>query len=159
MQKIRPFLWFNDNAEEAAKHYISIFKNSKILSTSYYGDSMPNKKGQVMVVTFQLEGQELMALNGGPEFKFTEAISLLVSCETQQEIDELTDKLTAGGGAIVECGWVKDKYGLRWQIVPSFLDRLMTDKDRTKVDRMMAAIWSMKKLDIAAIKRAFDGQS
>jgi len=157
MQKITTFLWFDNQAEEAAKHYVSIFKSSKILSTSHYTEAGPLPKGQVMVVTFQLEGQEFMALNGGPQFKFTEAISLTVSCETQEEIDQLTAKLSGGGE--LQCGWLKDKYGLSWQIVPAVLHRMMTDKDPAKTDRVMRAVLGMKKLDIATLKRAFDGKS
>src|ERR1051326_5964853 len=144
MQKITTFLWFDHRAEEAAKHYTSIFKNSKILSTTHYGDTGPRPKGEVMVVTFQLEGQEFMALNGGPEFNFSEAISLYVSCETQEEIDELTSKLNAGGE--ITCGWLKDRYGLPWQIAPSFMGQIMNDKDPAKRDRVMAAVMKMKKL-------------
>jgi len=156
MQKITTFLWFDKQAEEAAKHYTSIFKNSKILSVTHYGDTGPGPKGQVMLVEFQLEGQPFMALNGGPEFKFTEAISLYVSCETQDEIDELTSKLNAGGE--IQCGWIKDKYGLSWQIAPSHIGRLMSDKDPEKRDRVMAAVMKMKKLDIAALKKAYEGK-
>ena len=157
MQKITTFLWFDHQAVEAAKHYTSIFKNSKILTTANYGDAGPGPKGQPMVVTFQLEGQEFMALNGGPEFKFSEAISLYVSCETQEEIDELCAKLNAGGE--MQCGWLKDKYGLSWQIVPSIMQRLITDKDPEKRERVMRAMLQMKKLDIAALKRAYEGKS
>jgi predicted 3-demethylubiquinone-9 3-methyltransferase (glyoxalase superfamily) len=157
MQKITTFLWFDNQAAEAAKHYTSIFKNSKILSTSYYGDAGPGPKGQVMVVTFQLEGQEFMALNGGPEFKFSEAISLYVNCETQEEIDELTAKLHAGGE--IQCGWIKDKYGLSWQIVPAVLLRMINDKDAEKSQRVFRAMLQMKKLDIGALKRAYEGKS
>ena len=151
MQKITTFLWFDTQAEEAMKFYVSIFKNSKIVST------MPGPDGKVMTGTFELEGQRFMALNGGPHFKFTEAISLFVNCETQAEVDELWNKLTAGGGAESQCGWLKDKFGLSWQIVPSALGRMFGDKDRAKAGRAMQAMLQMKKLDIAKLQRAFDG--
>ncbi len=156
MQKITTFLWFDANAEEAMDHYISIFKNSKILSVSRYGDAGPGPKGSVMVGTFQLEGQEFMALNGGPEFKFSEAISLQVSCESQAEIDDLVAQLTQGG-ELGPCGWLKDKFGLSWQIVPSVLSRMLTDPDPKKSNRVMEAVLKMKKLDIAQLKRAYEG--
>ena len=150
MQKITPFLWFDGNAEEAMKFYVSIFKNSKIVST------MAGPDGKVFTGTFQLEGQQFMALNGGPHFKFTEAISLFVNCETQAEVDELWNKLTAGG-AESQCGWLKDKFGLSWQIIPSALGRLLGDKDREKAGRAMQAMLQMKKIDIAKLQQAFDG--
>src|SRR3990170_5155130 len=138
-QKIRTFLWFDGNAEDAAKHYVSIFKNSKILSVTRYGDAGPGPKGSVMTVNFQLEGQEFIALNGGPHFKFTEAISLLVNCDTQREVDELWSKLSAGGEES-QCGWLKDKYGLSWQIIPTALFELMLDRDPGKSKRVMEAM-------------------
>jgi predicted 3-demethylubiquinone-9 3-methyltransferase (glyoxalase superfamily) len=153
-QKITTYLWFEKDAEEAANHYISIFKNSRILSVTRYGDEGPGPRG-VMVVTFQLEGQEFIALNGGPQFKFTEAISLLVDCDTQEEVDELWSRLSAGGQES-ECGWLKDKYGLSWQIIPTALFRLMRDSDPAKVKRVMEAMLQMKKIDIAALERAHD---
>jgi predicted 3-demethylubiquinone-9 3-methyltransferase (glyoxalase superfamily) len=155
MQKISPFLWFDGNAEEAANFYVSIFKNSKILNISRYGDSGPGPKGSVMVVKFQLNGQEFMALNGGPAFKFTEAISFLVNCETQEEVDELWEKLTAGGKEI-QCGWLKDKFGLAWQIVPTILGELMTEKDPKKAARVMQAMMQMIKIDINKLQQAYD---
>ncbi len=155
MQKISPFLWFDGNAEEAANFYVSIFKNSKILNISRYADSGPGPKGSVMVVKFQLNGQEFMALNGGPAFKFTEAISFLVNCETQQEVDDLWEKLTAGGKEI-QCGWLKDKYGLAWQIVPTNLGELMADKDPKKAARVMRAMMQMIKIDINKLQQAYD---
>jgi len=155
MQKISPFLWFDGNAEEAANFYVSIFKNSKILNISRYADSGPGPKGSVMVVKFQLNGQEFMALNGGPAFKFTEAISFLVNCETQQEVDDLWEKLTAGGKEI-QCGWLKDKYGLAWQIVPTILGELMADKDPKKAARVMRAMMQMIKIDINKLQQAYD---
>ncbi|MES1160714.1 MAG: VOC family protein, partial [Bacteroidota bacterium] len=139
MQKITTFLWFDDNAEEAMNFYISIFKNGKILSLTRNGEGGPGPKGSVLVGTFQLEGQEFMALNGGPMFKFTEAISLYVNCETQQEVDDLWTKLIAGGGAPSQCGWLKDKFGLSWQIIPTALGRLMNDPDPVKAQRVMGA--------------------
>ncbi len=155
MQKISPFLWFDGNAEEAVNFYVSIFKNSKILTISRYGDSGPGPKGSVMVVKFQLNGQEFMALNGGPAFKFTEAISFLVNCESQQEVDELWEKLTAGGKEI-QCGWLKDKFGLAWQIVPTVLGELMADKDPKKAARVMQAMMQMTKIDINKLQQAYD---
>src|SRR5437773_3938329 len=132
MQKITTFLWFNDQAEEAMNLYVSIFKNSKIGKISRYGDAGPGPKGQVMTATFQLEGQEFMALNGGPLFPFTEAISLFVNCETQKEVDELWATLTADGGQESQCGWLKDKFGLSWQIVPTALAKMLGDKNPKK---------------------------
>jgi predicted 3-demethylubiquinone-9 3-methyltransferase (glyoxalase superfamily) len=156
MQRISPFLWFNDNAEEAVNFYISIFKNSKIVGVSRYGDSGPGPKGQVMVVNFKLDGQQFIALNGGPQFKFTEAISLVVNCKDQEEVDRFWDKLSEGGQK-VQCGWLKDKFGLSWQIVPTILGELMQDKDPKKSERVMKALMKMTKLDIAGLKRAYEG--
>ena len=157
MQKITTFLWFDNNAEEAANYYTSIFKNSKILDVSRYGEVGPGPKGSVMIVKFQLAGQEFVALNGGPQFKFTEAISLMVNCESQQEIDELWRKLTAGGEES-QCGWLKDKFGLSWQIVPTELGKLMSAKDPAKANRVMQALLQMKKLDIAKLQQAAEGK-
>jgi len=157
MQKITPFLWFDDKAEEAMNFYVSIFKNSKRGRISRYGDAGPGPKGTVMVATFQLEGQEFIALNGGPHFKFTEAISLVVNCETQDEVDAFWGKLSEGG-AKGQCGWLKDKYGLSWQIVPTALGELMSDPDPEKSKRVMTAMLQMKKLDISGLKRAYDQQ-
>jgi predicted 3-demethylubiquinone-9 3-methyltransferase (glyoxalase superfamily) len=157
MQKITPFLWFDNNCEEAMNFYVSVFKNSKVLSVRRYGEGGPGPKGTVMTGTFQLDGQEFMALNGGPHFKFTEAISLFVNCETQEEVDELWEKLSEGG-AKSQCGWLKDKYGLSWQIVPSVLGELLNDKDPQKSKRVMEAMLKMSKLDINTLKRAYDGQ-
>jgi predicted 3-demethylubiquinone-9 3-methyltransferase (glyoxalase superfamily) len=154
MQKISPCLWFDNQAEEAANFYVSIFKNSKITGISHYGDAGPGPKGSVMVVTFQLNGEDFMGLNGGPQFKFSEAISLVVKCETQEEIDMFWEKLSTGGKKSV-CGWLKDKYGLSWQIVPSQLDELMRG-GQAKTDRVMAAVMKMTKLDIAAMKKAYN---
>ncbi len=155
MQKITPFLWFDNNAEEAMTFYTSIFKDSKIVDVSRYGEGGPGRSGTVMTGTFRLAGQEFMALNGGPEFKFTEAISFFVSCETQEEIDDLWNKLSAGGEES-QCGWLKDKFGLSWQIVPPVLGELLGDKDPEKAGRVMQAMLQMRKLDIAALRRAYD---
>jgi predicted 3-demethylubiquinone-9 3-methyltransferase (glyoxalase superfamily) len=155
VQKIRPFLWFNDNAEEAVNFYVATFKNSKVLSMNRYGDAGPGPKGSVMAATFVLEGQEFLALNGGPKYKFTPAISLFVNCETQAEVDDLWAKLTAGGREDA-CGWLTDKFGLSWQIIPSALMRLMGDKDPKKAAKVMQAMLKMVKIDIAALQKAYD---
>ena len=155
MQKITPFLWFDNNAEEAVNHYRSIFKNSKIVTTTRYGDAGPGPKGSIMTIAFQLEGQDFIALNGGPVYKFNEAVSLSVDCKTQQEVDELWEKLSAGGQP-GPCGWLKDKFGLSWQVVPSALIEMLQDKDAEKVKRVMAAMMKMGKIDIAALKQAYD---
>lgn len=152
-QKITPFLWFDTQAEEAANFYVSIFKNSKIGKVSRYGDAGPGPKGSVMVISFQLEGLEFTALNGGPHFKFTPAISMMVNCDTQPEVDELWEKLSQGGRKD-RCGWLQDKYGLSWQIVPTALGRLMSSPDRDKANRVMQAMLKMDKLDIATLERA-----
>jgi predicted 3-demethylubiquinone-9 3-methyltransferase (glyoxalase superfamily) len=157
MQKITPFLWFNDNAEEAMNFYTSIFKNSKVVSVSRYGDAGPGPKGSVMVGKFEIEGQEFMALNGGPVYKLTPAVSFVVNCETQQEVDDFWDKLTAGGQPI-QCGWLTDKYGVSWQIVPTILGQLMADKDPVKSGRVMKAMLQMIKIDIAGLQRAYNGE-
>jgi predicted 3-demethylubiquinone-9 3-methyltransferase (glyoxalase superfamily) len=155
MQKITPFLWFDNNAEEAMNFYISIFKNSKVVSVSRYGGEGPGPKGTVMTAIFQLNGQEFYALNGGPEFTFTEAISFFVNCETQQEVDDLWEKLSEGGEKS-RCGWLKDKYGLSWQIVPTILGKLLQDKDAEKSRRVMNAMLQMDKLDIEKLKQAYE---
>ena len=157
MQKINPFLWFDHQAEEAAKFYVSLFKNSKVVSVSRYGDAGPGPKGTVMVVAFQLDGQEFLALNGGPQFKFSPAVSLVVNCETQEEVDDFWKKLSEGG-ATQQCGWLQDKYGLSWQIVPTVLGKLMQDKDAKKSERVMKAMLQMHKLDIAGLKQAYEGR-
>ena len=156
MQKISPFLWFNDQAEEAANFYVSIFKNSAILGVSRYGEGAPRPAGSAMSVKFVLDGLEIQALNGGPEFTFTEAISLFVTAETQDEIDDLWEKLTGGGGEPSRCGWLKDKYGLSWQIVPPVLFELLGDPDPAKAGRVMQAMLGMGKLDIAGLRAAYD---
>jgi predicted 3-demethylubiquinone-9 3-methyltransferase (glyoxalase superfamily) len=155
MQKITPFLWFDGNAEEAANFYISIFKNSKMGNISRYGDAGPGPKGTAMSVKFHLEGQEFYALNGGPQFKFTPAISLFVNCETQQEVDELWEKLSAGGRTD-RCGWLQDKYGLSWQIIPTVLGQLLGDNDPQRAKRAMQAMLQMTKLDIKKLQQAAD---
>ena len=155
MQKITPFLWFDNQAEEAMHFYVSIFKNSKVGQVTRYGDAGPGPKGTVMSATFLLEGQEFMALNGGPHFHFTPAISLFVNCETQEEVDELWDKLSAGGSK-ERCGWLKDKYGLSWQIIPSALGKLMGDKNSAKAKSVMTAMLQMNKIDIKLLQEAYD---
>jgi predicted 3-demethylubiquinone-9 3-methyltransferase (glyoxalase superfamily) len=154
MQKITPFLWFDDQAEEAMNFYVSIFKNSKVASITRYGEAGPGPKGTVMSATFSLDGQEFFAINGGPLFKFTEAISLFVNCETQQEVDELWDKLSAGGKPS-RCGWLKDKFGLSWQIIPSILGKMLGDRDADKAKRVMQAMLKMDKLDIKKLEQAY----
>ena len=157
MQKITPFLWFNDQAEAAAKFYASVFKKSKILNVARYGEASetPSGKprGSVMTVAFELAGQKFIALNGGPHFKFTEAISFVVSCRTQQEVDYCWKKLSAGGKA-VQCGWLKDRYGVSWQIVPTVLGELLSDQETAKNERVMQALLKMVKLDIKKLKQA-----
>jgi len=155
MQKIVPFLWFDGKAEEAMNFYVSVFKRSKIVRVSRYGDAGPGPKGSVMSCTFQLEGQDFYALNGGPQFKFTPAISLFVNCETQQEVDELWEKLSAGGRAD-QCGWLQDKYGLSWQIIPTVLGKMLSDKDPKKANAAMRAMLQMKKIDIKGLQQAYD---
>jgi predicted 3-demethylubiquinone-9 3-methyltransferase (glyoxalase superfamily) len=162
LQKISPFLWFDKQAEDAAQYYTSIFANSKIGKISRYGEAGKEIHGQVpgtvMVVQFELDGQSFSALNGGPIFKFTEAVSFVIDCETQEEIDYYWSKLTAGGDPTAQqCGWLKDKFGLSWQVVPRVLGEMMSDQDRQKADRVMTAMLQMKKLDIAALKRAYSG--
>jgi predicted 3-demethylubiquinone-9 3-methyltransferase (glyoxalase superfamily) len=157
MQKITPSLWFDGKAEEAMRFYVSIFKNSKIGAVTRYGDAGPGPKGTVMVATFQLEGQEFIALNGGPQFTFSPAISFVVNCETQEEVDAFWEKL-AEGGEKLQCGWLRDKYGLSWQIVPTVLGEMMQDKDVEKSQRVMKAMLQMTKLDIKRLKQAYAQQ-
>jgi predicted 3-demethylubiquinone-9 3-methyltransferase (glyoxalase superfamily) len=154
MQKITPFLWFDDKAEEAANLYVSIFKNSKIKSVSRYGEAGPGPKGQAMTVSFELEGLGFTALNGGPHYHFTPALSLFVNCETQEEVDELWEKLSAGGKKD-RCGWLVDKYGLSWQIIPNVLMKLMSDPDPQKSARVMKAMLQMDKIDIQRLRQAY----
>ena len=154
MQRITTFLTYNTQAEDAAKLYTSVFKNSKIISTSRYGDGAPAPKGTVMGVIFELDGQRFHALNGGPTFKFAEGISLFVDCETQAEIDDYTAKLIANGGEQGPCGWIKDRFGVSWQIVPRVLGQLLGDQDQAKAGRVMQAMLKMKKLDIKGLQQA-----
>jgi len=155
MPKITPFLWYDGQAEEAVNFYVSIFKNSKIVSIARYGDAGPGPKGSVMTAAFQLEGQDFVALNGGPQFKFTPAISFVVNCESQQEVDDLWEKLSAGGRKD-RCGWLQDKFGMSWQIVPIILSKLLQDKDPEKAKRVMQAMLQMDKLDIHRLQQAYD---
>jgi predicted 3-demethylubiquinone-9 3-methyltransferase (glyoxalase superfamily) len=155
-QKITPFLWFDNQAEEAARFYTSVFKNSKMLRISHYGEGSPGPAGQVMTAEFVLDGQEFVALNGGPHFKFTEAISFVVNCDSQDEVDYFWNTFTADGGQESMCGWLKDKFGLSWQIVPRILNEMLLDKNPEKAKRAMQAMLKMKKIDIATLKRAFD---
>jgi len=156
MQKITPFLWFEDQAEEAMNFYVSIFKNSKVLDVSRYPEGAPGPAGKVMTATFELNGLEFTALNGGPEFNFTEAISFAVNCQTQAEVDHLWQKLTDDGGEEGQCGWLKDKFGLSWQIIPDRLGELLGDKDAEKANRVMQAMLQMKKIDVTALQQAYD---
>ena len=156
-QKITPFLWFDTEAEEAANFYVSIFKNSKILSISRYGEAGPRPKGSVMTVAFELEAQKFIALNGGPQYKFTEAISLSVECKNQEEVDELWEKLSRGGEE-GPCGWLKDKYGLSWQVNPTILGQMLSDPDPKRSKRAMEAMLKMKKIDIKKLQQAYDGE-
>ena len=155
MQKINPFLWFDGQAEEAMNFYVSIFKNSKVVSVTRYGEGGPGPKGTVMSATFELEGQKFLALNGGPQFTFSPAISFFVNCETQQEVDDLWEKLSEGG-AKQRCGWLKDKYGVSWQIIPSVLGKLLQDKDAGKAKSVMNAMLQMNKIDIKGLQQAYD---
>ena len=153
-QKITPFLWFDGNAEEAVNFYVSIFKDAKILNLSRYGEAGPGPKGTVMSATFQLHGQEFIALNGGPQFKFTPAISFFVHCQTQEEVDELWEKLSAGGRKD-RCGWLTDKYGLSWQIIPDVLGKMLNDPDKEKSKRVMTAMLQMQKIEVKKLEQAY----
>ena len=155
MQKITPFLWFDDQAEEAINFYTSLFKNSKINSVSRYGEGGPGKPGTVMTASFELDGQEFMALNGGPEYQFTPAVSFYVNCQDQAEVDALWEKLSEGGEK-GPCGWLKDRYGVSWQIIPTALGELLGDKDPLKAQRVMAAMLSMSKIEVAELRRAYE---
>ena len=157
MQKITPFLWFDNNAEEASNFYVSVFKDSKILRVSRYSDAGPGPKGSVMVAAFEIQGQKFIALNGGPHFKFTEAISFVVNCENQEEVDYFWTKLSEGGEKS-QCGWLKDKFGLSWQITPIILGELLADKDPEKAKRVMNAMLQMKKIEIEPLRRAYEGK-
>jgi predicted 3-demethylubiquinone-9 3-methyltransferase (glyoxalase superfamily) len=156
-QKITPFLWFDDQAEEAVEFYTSLFDDSRVTNVARYGPAGPGPEGSAMTVSFELAGQAFTALNGGPEFSFTEAISFYVSCESQAEVDRLWGALTADGGEESMCGWLKDKYGLSWQIIPNALIELMGDEDAAKAQRVTEAMLQMKKIDIAALQAAYDG--
>jgi predicted 3-demethylubiquinone-9 3-methyltransferase (glyoxalase superfamily) len=155
VKEITPFLWFDDNAEEAMNFYTSIFPDSTVLDVTRYGEAGPGTPGSAMLGTFRLRGQEFMALNGGPEFTFTEAISFFVGCETQDEVDELWGKLSEGGEE-QQCGWIKDRYGLSWQIVPTRLGELLSDPDPARSQRVMAAMLKMGRIDIEGLQRAYD---
>ncbi|MGB6198657.1 MAG: VOC family protein [Candidatus Acidiferrales bacterium] len=155
MQKITPFLWFDGKAEEAVNFYVSIFKNSKVAGITRYGDAGPGPKGSVMTATFELDGEKFVALNGGPAYTFTPAISFVVNCETQEEVDDYWAKLSAGGKE-VQCGWLQDKYGLSWQIVPTVLFKLLQDKDPDRTQRVMKAMMKMIKIDIKGLQDAYD---
>ncbi len=157
MPHITPCLWFDGNAEEAVNFYLSIFKDGKITSKVPYGSTNPDKADAILTLTFTMMGNEYMALNGGPEFKFNEAISLMVPCKTQEEIDYYWEKLTADGGKPVECGWVKDKFGLSWQIVPELIGEMMKNGDEAARARVFQAVWQMKKLDLATLEKAYKG--
>ena len=157
MQKITPFLWFDSQAEDAAKFYTSVFKNSKVLSVSHYGETGPGPKGSVMTVKFTLDGQEFVALNGGPHYKINPAVSFVINCTNQDEVDYYWSKLTEGGQP-VQCGWLTDKFGVSWQVVPTALLEYAADQDPVKADRAMAAMMKMVKLDIAGLKRAYEGK-
>jgi len=158
MKGITPFLWYDNNAEEAANFYVSIFPHSKILGMSYYGEAGPGPKGSVMTVDFELDGQRIVALNGGPTFKPTEAFSLVVNCENQKEIDEYWEKLSAGGSKS-QCGWLKDKYGLSWQVTPIALTEMIKDKDAKRQQRVFEAMLKMTKIDLETLKRAYEEQT
>lgn len=158
MQKITPFLWFNGQAEEAAQFYVSVFRNAKITGMSRYGKTGPGAVGSVMTVTFELNGEEFIALNGGPDVPFTEAVSLVVNCDTQEEIDEYWTKLTADGGREVQCGWLQDKFGFFWQVVPSQIREWLGSEDTTRTDRMMKEVVQMVKLDLARMQAAYEGR-
>lgn len=155
MQKITPFLWFDNQAEEAINFYTSIFRNSRVLNVARYGDAGPGPAGSVMTATFELDGQEFTALNGGPQYKFTEAISFLVNCKTQKEVDELWEKLSEGGEE-GPCGWLKDKFGVSWQIIPTALGEMLSDPDPAKAQRVMEAMLKMKKIEIPLLQQAYE---
>ena len=158
MQKITPFLWYDGKAEEAAKLYTSIFPNSKIVTIKYWGEGTPFPKDQVMTAIFELDGQRFHAMDAGPQFKFSEAMSLFVNCNSQEEVDHYWKKLTADGGQEQPCGWLKDKFGVSWQIVPTALGDMLQDKDKAKAGRTMQAMMKMKKIDIATLQKAYDGK-
>ncbi len=156
MQKITPFLWFDNQAEEAVQFYVSVFKNSEIIKIIRYGDDGPGPTGTVMTIGFMIESQEFAALNGGPQFRFSQAISFVVNCRTQEEVDEYWENLSAGGEK-QPCGWLKDKFGVSWQVVPGILSEMLNDKDPVKAGRVMAAMLRMNKIDIQVLKQAYNG--
>ncbi len=158
MTKITPCLWFDGKAEEAAQFYVSVFKRGRIRSVARFGEGAPGPKGSVMTVAFQIEGQDFLALNGGPHFTFTPAISFIVDCKTQKDVDELWARLTADGGEESQCAWLKDKFGVSWQIVPRILVQMLRDKDAAKGKRVMQAMLQMRKIDIATLKKAYAGK-
>ena len=155
---ITPNLWFDMNAEEAAEFYCSVFKNSRITNVTHYPEGSPGPAGEVMTVEFELDGNRFVGINGGPQFKFSEAISFEIDCETQDEVDHYWDRLTADGGQEIECGWLRDRFGLSWQVVPAGMSELFSDSDKSRAERAMQAMLGMKKLDIAALRAAADGQ-
>ena len=157
MEKITPFLWFDNNAEEAMNFYVSLFENARVVQTSRYGEGAPVPAGTFMVGTFSINGREFMVLNGGSHYKLTPAFSMLVNCETQEEVDFLWEKLTADGGKPVQCGWLEDKFGLTWQIVPKVFFELLGRGDTEKTNRMMQALMGMMKLDVEELKKAYEG--
>jgi predicted 3-demethylubiquinone-9 3-methyltransferase (glyoxalase superfamily) len=157
MEKITPFLWFDNNAEEAMNFYISLFKNARVVQTSRYPEGTPVPAGTFMAGTFSIDDREFMVLNGGPHYKLTPAFSMLVNCESQEEVDYLWEKLTSDGGIEVQCGWLEDKFGVSWQIVPKVFFELLGRGDAEKTNRMMQALWGMKKLDVEGLKKAYEG--
>lgn len=158
MQKIHPCLWFDGNAEEAVNHYLAVFDNAWIVSTTRWGDTGPGPKGGVLTILFEIEGQTFLALNGGPQFKFSEALSMVVNCKSQQEVDRYWQALTSDGGSPGQCGWLKDKFGMSWQITPEQMPALLQDPDSAKSDRVMRVMMQMTKLDIAALEKAYEGR-
>jgi len=156
MPAITPMLWFNNQAEEAAQFYTSVFKNSRIRTISRYSDAGPGPKGSAMVVDFELDGQRFTGLNGGPQFTFSEAVSFVIHCRSQEEVDEYWNKLTSGSGKESQCGWLKDKYGLSWQVVPDPVIKMLSDPDPQKSKRVMEAVFKMKKIDIATVQQAYE---
>lgn len=157
MKKITPCLWFDTQALDAATFYTSVFKNSRIIDVSHYGEAGPREAGLVLAVRFEIDGAEFMALNGGPEFTFDEAISFQIHCADQAEVDEMWSKLLEGGGSEIECGWLKDRFGLSWQVIPTRLEELLADPDKERANRAMQAMLTMKKIDVAALEAAADG--
>ena len=157
MQKITPFLWFDSNAEEAVAFYLSVFKDGKMITTTRYPEKGPGPAGSIMTIAFELHGEQFVALNGGPGFPFTNAVSLVVNCESQEEIDYFWEKLAADGGEPIQCGWLKDKFGMPWQIVPGRLWDWLRGEDPARVQRVTAEVWKMEKMDLATLERAATG--